>query len=405
MENPHDMRHGEIVISATDPEISPKSIMVFQNNHPPILDVSTSDVIFTHNSEERIFTIQNLGGGMMEWEIATGGSDWLIIDHMSGTNDADVTIDCAENDSGDRAALIVIAGISYIVVSQFARPRLVISSEEIQFDFADTLATLQIQNGGSGLMDWSIEEDIDWLDVSTSSGVNDATIEVVCQANDDIERQGNIVITAPESDISSISIVVTQASGKPILEVESESITLSRLSDNYEFSIINSGSGNLIWQVSSNANWLEITPDQGINDGVITIIPSQNGGDSVREAELTIMAENSDPAQFIIPVVQDNVYGGVESIDPDEAEQGEQLSFTITGREADFRFLTDHGWSILQKDEAEIHGRITSVNTSRVRVNFSVPNSAVTGFWTLDFGSHNRDDRIVTPDVFMVKPR
>ena len=408
--NSGNERIGELTITA--PEASPMSVAVniLQNAAPPTLLIEPDTATVDYPAGNITFWVRNDGGGIMDWTVFETSS-WLTVVPTSGSNDQEITVEFDVNMGDVRMdELIVVAPdasprMATMTITQAASPpRLSVTPDSLFFDHNSGNAILEIQNTGFGVLNWTVNEEVYWFSVDPMSGTDDEEIMISYTENQGEERQGEIIITAADALPASVTVCVTQGALPPILVVEPDSLSLGNVAWEATFSIRNDGGGNMEWTLTENAHWFSLNPTSGVNDAEITITYDRNSGDE-REEEITVNAPDASPNSAVVKVAQDSRHGSLQTVDPDHARQDEFLTVTITGRGTHFRFLSEHGWSILQMDDGRINGYIRNVDTDeQMQVDYDIPRNAETGYWDVVVGDGG-DYEIMLREGFRIDPR
>jgi hypothetical protein len=99
-------------------------------------------------------------------------------------------------------------------------------------------------------------------------------------------------------------------------------------------------SSNVAWEVTSNADWCEVSPESGYKNGTITLKITENDIEMVRSAELIIKSEN---ITHIVTVQQK--FGEVLEIDV------EKLSFDCLNDSKTIKIVSNCEWEILSSND------------------------------------------------------
>ncbi len=232
-------------------------------------------------------------------------------------------------------------------------------------------------------MDWSIDENADWLSVDPVVGTNEQLVTIDYFPNADEERIEEIVITAPAAVESSLSLYITQGEPSPILAIDPDTLVLSASADNTYFTISNEGMGAMLWLISEDESWLSVDPESGRNNGEVRVNYNTNRGDQ-REGEITVFAPDATPSTLILSLTQPSINGSIVSVQPDHANQGDELTVSITGLETEFRFLSEHSEAVLERDNRRItSSNVNILSNELLDVNFEIPMNAEPGVWTV----------------------
>lgn len=174
---------------------------------------------------------------------------------------------------------------------------------------------------------WSASSNADWLSVNPTSGKEGASITLTASANNTpTGRKGVVTLTPNTGD--PIKINVSQSTDHQFSVDQSEVMFESRAS---EASILLTAKTS--WQVSSDAEWLTVSPGNGSGNGTLTLIASQNVTTEVRSALVVIVPEIGEPIE--IPVTQGGILFSTEV---------EELLFSENPGEKTITLTTDMSW-------------------------------------------------------------
>jgi hypothetical protein len=238
------------------------------------------------------FTVDNTGTGELIYTI-TDDAPWLTINPTAGTatsevDTIDATVDRTGLAPGDFTATITIDGggggsDTIAVTMSVAPPTLVVSPLSLSFGPSLSNKLFTVRNGGSGQVDWSIDTSgfPTWLSVNVTSGsVTTETDGVIVT----VDRTGlppsllefDIPVNSSTPGAGSALVHVTASIGtQPVLTVFTGAVNpppgeepLANLGSDlnvFEFTISNTGSGTLNWNMDPGQFdiWLTIAPVSG----------------------------------------------------------------------------------------------------------------------------------------------
>jgi hypothetical protein len=114
-----------------------------------------------------------------------------------------------------------------------------------------------------------VDDDVDWITVTPSSGSENGIITVNCTENPDtIQRVGTITITG---EGITRTVIVTQASLPSLIVAPSDQLE-EYTAGSTTFTI----TSNRSWTVEDDADWITIRPSSGSNDGTFTATYAEN---------------------------------------------------------------------------------------------------------------------------------
>jgi hypothetical protein len=121
-----------------------------------------------------------------------------------------------------------------------------------------------------------------WLTVAPMSGSNDGMVSVTAKENTS-EKERSATITIVWTDGGNTTryekIEITQNKQGDHLSVGNNTIQFSAAGNELEFTIASNTSWTLSVEYSGqDSDWLTVTPDKGINDGVVKVVATENKG-------------------------------------------------------------------------------------------------------------------------------
>lgn len=146
-------------------------------------------------------------------------------------------------------------------------------------DFVYTTATKQAAITCNNA--WSIEEDLEWVSVDKNSGNGNATLNITATTNNNLTLRTGVIRVL--SGQTAIEITVTQSAAE-VLTSSADSIWLENNGEQKTIQV----TSNINWSVSSDKQWMNISPKNGSSSGNITISASQNTEKSIRTGTITI---------------------------------------------------------------------------------------------------------------------
>jgi hypothetical protein len=151
----------------------------------------------------------------------------------------------------------------------------------------------------SSVINWSLIDKADWLNVSPANGLNSRTITVVYDTNiTENQRIGSITILG--GGITKTA-TITQAPAS-MLEVNPANLNVGHETDSTTFEIIS----NVSWSISDDADWLTVSPSSGSSNSTIKAIFESNTASTQRVGIITITGGG---IELIVTVTQDLMVG------------------------------------------------------------------------------------------------
>lgn len=243
---------------------------------------------------------------------------------------------------------------------------------------------------GDGLQDFSVSENIDWVNISVDNSTDrKGIITVSAQTNTGITRSGNIVIKYGNNFSQSYGIF-QNAKKNVTITPSSLSFDYSGGTQNINCSA-NYGSG-LTYSVSENIDWLTCSVDNTSDrNATISVTSTKNTGNQ-RSANITISYGNDFSEVYTINQAAYVEPTGNVNITPDS------LTFEYTGGTQTIKCVADYGDGL---QEFSISGSISWVksinvdNTSNRNATITVvvddwnlANTARTGNFTIKYGNN-----------------
>lgn len=242
---------------------------------PPELVVSTSSLDFGEALSSKTINISNIGSGTLTWN-ASSGQSWISITPSSGSITTEATtitvavsreglsagthsgsVDITSN-GGDRSVTVQMTVLP--------PPKLSVDVSSLDFGKDKTTLTFHISNIGKGSLNWEISVSKGWLTVNPQSGtITDESQEVTVIVDRSGLSPGSyggiISITSNGGDQSvNVSMGVPHP---PKLKVVPNTLNFETSLTTLTFNIINSGDGTLIWDISEDVAWLELSNYSG----------------------------------------------------------------------------------------------------------------------------------------------
>ncbi|MCP4109960.1 MAG: hypothetical protein GY749_31300 [Desulfobacteraceae bacterium] len=254
--------------------------------------------------------ISNTTASVMEWT-AVSDADWISISPNSGTDNAKIAVNYESNSGDARVATITITAPNAenspqtVEIRQSPGYSLSVSPVSLEVPATEGTSVFEIENTASGMMEWTVAGNADWLSTDPNSGVNNASITVNYETNPGPARTAIITVSAPDAVNSPKDVEITQATGL-ILSVAPGSRAVGSVSGQTDFSIENTGPGIMEWTVSHDSDWFSVEPGSGTNNSSVTVKYDTNSGDS-RTGTITITAPGADDSPQTFEIRQEPV--------------------------------------------------------------------------------------------------
>ncbi|MDQ7779041.1 MAG: hypothetical protein RDV41_04955 [Planctomycetota bacterium] len=243
-------------------------------------------------------------GSTLNWTVSDDAA-WLTLNPLTGTSFGEVdlvalSVDITGLAPGTYNATITITGVGaanspqtvavQLIVAAVGGPVISYTPNNMTFQAAEGGANppaqfLQIWNGGTGTLNWTVTDNATWLFADPSSGSSNGEIDpVAISVNIAGLPAGNyvaqITITAPGAANSPQVVNVTLQifpAAQPLIANSPDSFTFSAMEGGANppqqtMSVWNGGGGTLNWIVGSSQAWLTLAPIAGSSTGEHDIV-------------------------------------------------------------------------------------------------------------------------------------
>ena len=212
----------------------------------------------------------------IEWTVVT--PQWITSSVTSGANDATLTLTIeplGDEVSGDRQGEVFVGNLlsasTRIAVVQVADPVLPISIAPGELSFVCTGETKTVSVSTED--HWTASAEVDWVSLSTAEGDGNAQVSVTLGENPIyVERQALVTFTTAAGLIATLNIRQEASPDPHFLEVEPTSFEFGKDGGVQHFTI----GCDTDWEISCNADWLEVNPQTGTGNATITMTASAN---------------------------------------------------------------------------------------------------------------------------------
>jgi hypothetical protein len=252
------------------------------------------------------------------WSI-TEAVDWLAVTPMTGTGNGNISVSYTANTAttSREGQITITCGtlMQTVTVTQAGAP-IILNVEPLEHSVSSQAGTLVI-NVTSNIT-WTVSEAENWLSATPAGGSNDGTITVSYNANTSTSaRVGQITITG--SNITR-TIIITQAGAPLVLSVNPANQVVAYQSGSTSFVV----TANVAWTVSESVPWFSVTPMNGANNGMLTVIYTANQTVTPRTGIATItgggmevsisVTQNGTPEVLIVSPTQQYVTNQASSV-------------------------------------------------------------------------------------------
>jgi hypothetical protein len=184
-------------------------------------------------------------------------------------------------------------------------PLLEVNPLNLDFGDIDTEKSFAIINLGGPTLTWDVTESIAWLDVSRTSGTDNSTIDVT------VDRSGlpygvhsGLINVTSNAGNETVTVTMEVPVPNPVLVVSPPALTFAALENDKILTILNGGTGDLDWNMTSDAAWLSAIPTSGGNYTEVTVHIDRTGlTDGTYYGTLTVTSNGGDgtvPVEMIV---------------------------------------------------------------------------------------------------------
>ncbi|NOZ87843.1 MAG: hypothetical protein GXP49_16595 [Deltaproteobacteria bacterium] len=285
---------GQVTIDSDgddSPQVVDVTVLVSEPSHLVVVpdSLTFSAVAGGAQPGSQRLTLASSGSGVISWT-ATKDRDWISLSSTSGTtlSQVDVSVDTSQmNTAGSpyngKVTITPSIGdpveVGVTVLISDKAPKLAVSPLKLSFQAqeggeAPTAQTVSISNTGGGKLMWSIKDvSQTWLNVQPRSGEDNAQVTV------SVSPQGLSAQTDPYT--ASFTVYADGAEGSPVnvdvslqidepgpaLDVQPAELSFSAVEGTSPqpkvFKVINSGGGDLDFNVAADQDWLSLSPKTG----------------------------------------------------------------------------------------------------------------------------------------------
>ena len=233
------------------------------------------------------------------WEV-TNVPNWLTVSPGNGTQNGTVTIAWQENPNATErsATLRFTAGTDYkeVVVTQAGQYILTMGTTTLQFKSDESSQMFTFYANA----EWTIDDDQEWLSLSTSSGYegNQQVTVYATRHQGSAVRSGIVTVTVGTgTNKVSKQIKVTQTP-QPTLTVSATQLKAPFQTSSYTVAL----TSNTAWSATSNQTWCVVSPASGSGNGSIQLSVERNGVSQSRVAVITLKA-GSQAAGYVTATI------------------------------------------------------------------------------------------------------
>ena len=269
------------IISDKNPSLV-KKIAVSQSKF--VFEVGETDVVYTSPLDETTKSVEV--ECTADWTVKSNQS-WLNVkkdgDRIAITPEKNVT-------TKDRSAIITAISTKNdwtreITVSQ---PKFIFEVDKTSHIFGSAIASENnpLTVGVNCSEKWTVETDVDWLTLSATGGNGDGSFKVT-PSSDNLTanpRSGNVIVKSTLNEELKAVINVSQSQFDFDVSTTSHSFSTPVASTPLSVNVTCSDA----WAVSTDADWLTLSPSSGRGNGTLKITPSDNLTENDRSATVTV---------------------------------------------------------------------------------------------------------------------
>jgi lysophospholipase L1-like esterase len=329
---------GQISITAEYTPNSPQSVSIDLDISGPVIETDKTSLLFeaikaNPNPSPQVFQIRNSGEGTLKYQISPS-EDWVSVTPTSGESTGEwdeiqVSVDITNLLRGDYQAELVITAENVSNSPLVLTVNLNIQGPSIELDKASlsfealkggsdpSAQKFKIRNSGEETLKYQISPSEDWVSVTPTSGESTGEWDEI-QVSVDItnllrgDYQAELVITAENVSNSPQVITVSLKALGPMISLNKSSVSFEAVAGGanplpQRFKIQNSGEGILKYAVSTDEEWLTVSPTSGESTGEwdsIEITADISGlFQENYQTQLKITAEDASNSPQILSVI------------------------------------------------------------------------------------------------------
>lgn len=256
-----------------------------ENLNPATQPVGLSNLALSpdwHSNEYR-FHLPSVD--QVEYKI-TSKPSWLNISPIQGTiTDSVAVVECSAVKQSEFSQFgvytdfmtVKVEGDNYkvpVIYISEGNPKIEVDQSVDFYYYNMNYLSLSIQNTGPGVLVWDVDSLPEWLAIDASR--MDQNGQFIMQYNSSYlplklnlngnysgQQSGRIVLKTNDKEHPSVTIDVSIDLGSPVLNIYTNTITLTSTEPSKTLSFSNYGSGILAWSFEDIPNWLTISPSSG----------------------------------------------------------------------------------------------------------------------------------------------
>lgn len=245
-----------------------KTINISQTGVPGFMSVSPNALEFNEAGGKLYFLVKS----NTNWTVSESLAH-ISLNKTTGSNADTVWVTCSPNTTTiSKTGQITITGVGVssqiVTVNQKGeQPRLVVNPLNLAFTSAAGTKTLTLTSN----IPWTISDSAAYLSSNVTTGSNNATITITCNANTSaLPRNTTLYIAG--TGVSTIAIPVTQTGATATMSLSPVSLLFPSIGGEKSFNI----TSNTNWNIIDTFSNLKFIPQSGINNGIVKVICDTN---------------------------------------------------------------------------------------------------------------------------------
>jgi hypothetical protein len=251
-----------------------KSINISQTGVAGFMSVSPNTLDFSELGGKLFFLINS----NTNWTV-TESLTHISLNRTTGSNADTLWVTCTPNTTTmSKTGQILITGIGVssqtVTVNQKGeQPRLLVNPLNLTFTSAAGTKTLTVTSN----IPWSISDSVSYLSSNVSTGSNNATLTITCNANTSALPR-NATLYMAGTGVSTIAIPVTQTGATATMTLSPLSLLFPSIGGEKSFNI----TSNTNWNIIDTFPNLKFIPQSGFNNGVVKVVCDSNFSTSLQ---------------------------------------------------------------------------------------------------------------------------
>lgn len=308
-----------------------KTINISQTGVPGFMSVSPNALEFNEAGGKLYFLVKS----NTNWTVSESLAH-ISLNKTTGSNADTVWVTCSPNTTTiSKTGQITITGVGVssqiVTVNQKGeQPRLVVNPLNLAFTSAAGTKTLTLTSN----IPWTISDSAAYLSSNVTTGSNNATITITCNANTSaLPRNTTLYIAG--TGVSTIAIPVTQTGATATMSLSPVSLLFPSIGGEKSFNI----TSNTNWNIIDTFSNLKFIPQSGINNGIVKVICDTNFLTSLQS--YTIGVSGIGLSNKSITISQ----SGAEEI---FSASPATLAFSAAGGNKTFQISSNTSWALAE---------------------------------------------------------